>query len=342
MTIRTDRPRLLVTPASLADLKARAVPTNDRWTSLKAICDRTPASWDCGIPNYSLAYLITGDTAYSTRAWQLMVQSMSAGVAQASNPGHKPTMGPPTFALPTGIHEVDGDSGYQARNFFPAASLLFDWCYPALNATQRAQLRADIEACSDWVFPRTNPSRAGAWGVDNPGNNYHAGFMTTWMAGLALYGDSAKAQGYVDEASRRWSAMVTPYLQGPATGGLWNEGTNYGTASTGFYLYSLLAHQTATGEDLIGTNPWFRDMVAAMLQLTNPPMTEVAPFGDLGAGPVNDNHRRAMLMMASRDPRAQIWLDQVTPDRCLQRVNAYLEYLFYPGTPLVPTKETAG
>ena len=39
------------------------------------------------------------------------------------------------------------------------------------------------------------------------------------MAGLALSGDSAKAQGYVDEASRRWSAMVTPYLQGPATGG---------------------------------------------------------------------------------------------------------------------------
>jgi hypothetical protein len=62
-------------------------------------------------------------------------------------------------------------------------------------------------------------------------------------------------------------------------------------------------------------------------------MTEIAPFGDLGAGPINDNHRRAMLLMASRDSRAQVWLDNVTPNRCQQRVNAWLEFLFYPSTP---------
>jgi hypothetical protein len=310
MNVSTARPRIWITPATLPALKARAVPTNDRWQSVLQAAN-TAADWNTGVLNYALAYLVTSDASYAAKAFNLMTQSMAAGVGQ-----------------------VTPDSGYQSRNFFPAASIVYDWLYDWMMQPQRDQLRASIELCADWVFPRSNPSRKGQWGVDQPGNNYHAGFLTTWMAGLALSGDSPKAQGYIDEAVSRWTNLVTPYLANEARGGMWAEGVSYGTATTGFYLYSLLAHQSATGEDLISPNPWFTDMVTAMLHLTNPAMTELAPFGDIGAGPINDNHRRAMLLMASRDGRAQLWLDQVTPNRCTQRLNAGLEFLFYPGPPM--------
>jgi hypothetical protein len=200
-----------------------------------------------------------------------------------------------------------------------------------MTLSQRLALANSIETCADWVWPETNPGRVGQWAVDNPGNNYFHGFMLTWMAGLTLSGESAKAQGYIDNARHRWDTVVAPYLQGPASGGLWAEGSNYGTESTGFILYNLIAHQTATGEDLISSNPWFTDAVSAMIQTTNPPMTEMAPFGDIGAGPVNDWHRRVMLEMASHDSRCKPWLDGTTPSKMMQRLNAFLDFMWYPG-----------
>lgn len=336
--IRTDRPRLLLTPAIVADLKARAVPTNDRWTGLQSLCDRNPASWDVGIMNYCLAYVVTGNTAYSTKAWTLMLQSMAAGVAQASNPGHKPTMGAPTFMLPTGVHEVDGDSGYQARNYFLAACLLYDWCYPALNATQRNQLRADIEACADWVWPETNPSRKGQWGVDNPGNNYFYGFLCTMLVGLALSGDSGKAQGYVDNALSKWSSGALPYITGPAAGGYFVEGTSYGVDS--WRLIGLITYAYSTAAGL--TAPFWGQSpeVNALLHLTTPTLDRLYPGGDQtksSSGALQDAPRTIMLIAASRgDTRARLWLDQSVPNRNQQRVNSWEEYLWYPGTPPVP------
>ncbi len=297
-----------ITPNTLASLKARAVPANDRWQTLLNAANINPADWNSGIMNYALVWLMTGDASYAQRAWSLMAQSMQSGLAQ-----------------------VTGDSGYQSRNYFPASAIVYDWCKPWLSPAQKQALRLDMEACADWVFPITNPSRTGAWGVDDPGNNYHAGFMTTWMTGLALLGDSPKAQGYIDEAKRRWSTMVTPYLKGAAAGGCWAEGVNYGSATSGFYLDSLLANLSSTSEDLIKSNPWFTDAVSAMLQLTNPTGTELAPLGDLGAGPLNDWHRRVLLQLSSHDARCQGWLDMTTPNRCSQKLNAFMEFLWYPG-----------
>jgi hypothetical protein len=324
----------------VADLKARAVPSNDRWNLLIDLVNRPGASWDVGLINYCMAYVITGNAGYVTKAWQLMLQSMAAGNRQVSNPGHKPTMGPPTadnpsYHPPTGVHEIDGDSGYQCRNYFPAACLLYDWCWTGLNAAQRDQLRADIEVCANWVWPDTNPARKGQWAVDNPLNNYWWGFMYTWLAGLAIAGDSGQAPAFYAAGQGRWSGLALPVLQGIGKGGMLPEGTNYSVASVSFMLMQLLAHESATGETL--TTPWHNDFVTAMLHLTVPTMNELQPLGDLGAGPISDTHRKALLLMARRDPRAQVWLDQVSPSRCQQRENAWFEFCF--AAPATPTGE---
>lgn len=308
MPVSTARPRIWITPATLPQLKAKAVATNDRWTPVLAAANVNPADWNSGIVNYSLAYLMTGNNDYAARAWSLMSQSMASGLAQ-----------------------ISPDDYYQCRNYFIAAPIVYDWLHDWMSAAQRAQLQADLENCAAAVWPETNPARQAGWAVTNPLNNYYHGFMLTWLAGLSLFGDSPKAQGIIDLARGKWGAAVAPMLSGTGQGGYMIEGTAYGSASAMEVLQYTLAVQSATGEDLIAANPWFTDLVSTMISLTNPPMTEMAPFGDLASGPINDTHRRVMLMMAGHDPRCANWLASATPNRCTQRINAWCEWLWYPG-----------
>lgn len=334
MTINS-RPRIWVTQATLPALKARAAAGGDRIDTLRAAAAQ-PADWDVGVQNYCLMYLLTGDGAYAAKAWGLMQQSMAAGVAQVAEP-----LPPAGVVHPQGIGEVTPDSGYQCRNYFPAAAIVYDWLHDWLQPADRAALKEDLEVCADWVWPETNPARIHQWGVDADmsGNNYHLAFQFTWMAGLALSGESSKAQGYIDNARRRWDTEILPYLQGPAQGGLFPEGLGYGIESTKFILWNLLAHQTATGENLIDATPWCHDAVSAMLHMTNPTLTEMAPFGDLAAGPIANKDRIVMMLMSAYDPRCKAWLDSIALTRIQNRLYAWAEFLFYPEQTLpFPTK----
>lgn len=336
------RPRLWLTPATLPLLQAKAVASNDRWSPVLQAAMK-PADWNTGILNYALAYQMTGDATYARAAWSLMQQSMGAGLHQVSSASLEPFAHPSIpligFVDPTGTNEVSGDSGYQARNYFPAACVCLDWLHGWLTPAMRGQLIADIEVCADWIWPETNPSRTTGWAVASPGSNYYQSFMFTWLAGLALFGESPKAQGYLDNARRRWDTEVIPYLNGAARGGVWPEGLGYGTGSTGFLLWYLLAHQSATGEDLIAGTPWCKDAVTAMLHFTTPALTEKAPFGDLAAGPLNDYARRVMLSMSGHDGRCAAWLNKITPARNQQVLTRFEEFLWAPPVGIGPPPE---
>ena len=318
MTIRSDRPRLWLTPATLATLKARAAVPTSRWQTLKQWADKA-ADWNIGIVNYCLAYQVTGDAGYVAKAWSLMQQSMAAGLGQ-----------------------VTGDSGYQCRNYFVAASILLDWGYSALTPAQRTQLATDIAACADWVWPETNPSRKGAWAIDAPGNNYYHGFMLTWLAGLALFGDSPKAQGYIDNALAKWNTVVLPYLTGTAVGGCFLEGSNYGIGSLRSLLYYLLAHSTATDQNLMSGTPWTMDAIGQLISQTTPTLDQVYPSGDqaLNSGrQVTDYDRTCALIesLVGTTGRIRGWLDSLNPNVCQQPLNAFAEFLWYPEeTPASP------
>jgi hypothetical protein len=314
VAISTVRPRIWVTPATLPALKAKAAAGGDRWNTLRQAADAA-SDWNSGIMVYSLTYLVTGNAVYAQRAWDLMAQSMQAGVGQ-----------------------VRPDSYYQARNYLPAASLVYDWLHDWMSQAQRQQLQADMEACVTDIWPETNPSRSTGWAIRDAENNYFYGFLLTWMAGLSLFGDSPLAQGFIDNARSKWTNLVLPVLAGPAAGGIFNEGQAYGVVSIMELLQSLMANLTATGEDLIATTPFFGEAVSALIHLTNPARTEIAPFGDLAAGPIADRHRIVMLMMAGHDPRCAGWLDTVALSRVSQRLNAAMEFLFYPAVTLpLPT-----
>jgi hypothetical protein len=309
MQVVSTRPRIWLTPASLADLKQRAVPeTSDRWNTLLNVVNRANGGWDTGIINFSLAYAITGNTVYGRQAIDLLLSSAKDGIAA-----------------------ISGDSGYQCRNAFPAAAICFDYCYPLLTAAEKVTLIAVMELWAAWTWPETNPDRKGAWAIEDPNNNYFYGFLLSGMLGYALAGDSPKAQSIIDLALTKWRTLVVPNLSTAVKGGVWAEGTSYGTMSTGFLLWYALAHLTATGEDLLAGLTWPQEAAQAMLHLTAPDMTRVAPLGDQAqnsGAALNDNHRRVMLLLNRVSPAAQIWLDQITPNRDLQRGAAWEEFLF--------------
>ena len=118
-TVRTEHPRIWLTPTVLAHLRAQAAANSPRWLALKHVCDSSSTpTWDVGIYNYALAYQISSDPSYADRAIALMQLSVNDG-----------------------MRAITGDSGYQARNLLPGMAVGYDWCYPRLTPPQRTQFR---------------------------------------------------------------------------------------------------------------------------------------------------------------------------------------------------------
>jgi hypothetical protein len=302
-------PRLWMTPAILATLKARAAKGTSRWLELKALVDRPGQDWDIGLFSYSLAYLVTGDAGYAVKAWALLTESMAAGLGQISR-----------------------DSYYDCRSYFPAAATVYDWLYTWMTPVQRLQLQKDLEACAMAVWPETNPARANDWAIDNSGNNYFYGFLTSWLAGLTLYPDGMKAQDIIDLNLSKWTQLVAPYLAGPAAGGAMYEGTSYSTDSLSLMMFSTYAHATATGTLYGGA--WQNQALQMLAHQTTPEMDALTPWGDQtkdqGGGLVDAGRLPFLLGAAQGVPWCRTWLDAAVPNRMQQRRNSWAEFMWYP------------
>jgi hypothetical protein len=319
-TVRSDHPRIWLTPQILAQLRARAAAGSPRWQSLKNNCDSymtSTSQYDVSVMNYGLAYQVTGNTAYADRAIVLM-----QGIVDHF--GGKP---------------LDRDSGYDVRGVLPVMAVGYDWCYDRLTPEQRTRFRTEMERWSDWVWPETNEARKDGWSVNNPRDNYYHGFMMTWMVGLSLYGDSPKAPGYVNMALKRWHEEARPSLDRDAAGGYLAEGTNYGTETTFRIFWYLGAHATATGEDLFNAPGflWPRQTMRAKLYVTTPRMDRMFPGGDHSresTASLSDYGRSSALGALNYLDRETAgimkwWLDHITPDRMVWRWEQWQEFLWY-------------
>ena len=66
-TVRTDRPRIWLTPSLVTTLKGRATANTPRWQSLKSRCDlsiNSTSPYETSVGNYATAYVATGNTLY--------------------------------------------------------------------------------------------------------------------------------------------------------------------------------------------------------------------------------------------------------------------------------------
>jgi hypothetical protein len=309
--ILSNRPRIWMNGATLATLKARAAAGTRRWNDLLAAAAR-PVDWDIGVLDYALCYLVTGDTGYVPKAMALINMWINGG---------------------TGA--VSPDSGYQCRAYFPPMAAAYDWLYPALTAADRQRMADHMCLCFDWVWPETNPSRANDWAIDNPGNNYFHGFLSSWMVPVALGEGHAATPSMLALSQKKWEDAVLPYLGSTAAGGYMIEGTSYGVDSWRLMTFYRLALATGTDAGTAALPPTLREAMRLLAHMTTPDWSRLYPAGDQtksSQGWVGDPCRSVFLVQAGAlfDPQAQFWCDNAGAKGMQQRANLWEEFLWYP------------
>src|ERR1019366_221464 len=158
-------PRIWVTPARLTAMKAQIAANSPAWQLVKSTADGEVALgftqlWNFdNIPDLCLAYLGTGNQAYATRVGIIL----------------------DSIAVPS--NDLSGDDAYNYR-YLGQYSAGLDWCYNGLTTAQHHHIATWLMDRADWVWPQTNPGRAGAWGVGDYEDNYWWGFMQTGPAAI--------------------------------------------------------------------------------------------------------------------------------------------------------------
>ncbi|MCX5752639.1 MAG: hypothetical protein NTW97_03200 [Candidatus Krumholzibacteria bacterium] len=146
-----------------------------------------------------------------------------------------------TFAHPYTGYTIDTwiefDNFYTDRYLMPPVAIVLDWCYDVMTPTQRTTFASQLDR---WVndIITTQP-----WSWHDPSNNHYYGHMWAILtAGYAIYGLNANAQAYVDYARGTMLDQAIKFTKdepilwdmwganvGRAKGGMWSEGTSYGS-----------------------------------------------------------------------------------------------------------------
>lgn len=237
----------------------------------------------------------------------------------------------------SGITLITPDRGKPVGQEVLQVALAYDWIGDRLTPGMRDRLKATLETWGQWVFPETNPARAGALGIDAPWSNYFFEFLrASWLAGLALQGDSPVGDTLIALSRGKWLIRAFPWLKEHCAGGYHVEGSNYGLGCLVSILEMLLANKTATGEEIPG---WLDDALDVLFHTTTPGMGGKAPFSDQASdyhAVQSDTDRLAALLMASLaggcEENCKYWLDNIKRNRCLRGPSLWFEYMYYPST----------
>ena len=291
LPVRNDRPRILLTPDIITQLRAKMSAGDPMWIKLKQRADllttysiypykfnlRTEEpegtifydyqgeGWFYTALPLGLAYVVSGETAYANKLLEIADEMIRA----QTDPENMP---------PDGLSPLGPGNYYPTRNLGPVIAMIFDWCYDRLGATRKAAMITLMNAYFDDM--RMNAYQRN----DHADGNYYVGHMiaAAWM-GYALHGDNPRAQMMIDYARMRFdnspSALIdagdTPedyFVQlfeggfrpqpareyngplitsAPFLGGFDFQGWAYGTETFSRVIDYLHIVKTATAEDLI-------------------------------------------------------------------------------------------
>jgi hypothetical protein len=266
-------PRLILDPATLTTLRARAASNTPQWQRLKHYCD----SFIGGTVNTPMPDNDTNDNPNPPNIGQgyegqgywapLWSEALCYQVTRVSDPTDAANYGKKAadiavkISLPTNMQGEDPckDDGFVMKFFGVGMGLLYDWVYDVLTPTQRTQIYTTANA---WQTNWEDPEGCANFEYTNPVGNYFAGFFhaKTVMV-LATAGDNPSAPAeWTDWQTKQYQTApsnpphlgVQPYFAAHMAGGGWPEGFgNYGPFAT--FNMSLPAWEvkTATGVDLV-------------------------------------------------------------------------------------------
>jgi hypothetical protein len=314
---------------------AQADPASTAYVRFKAAADQALG----GDPpyNYSathsvLMYRLSGQVHYIDDAISRVEQQVQA--AEAAMAGG-------------GVPAVAGDSYYDVGWDIEQLALAYDYGYERLSGSQRLRWANYAEQT---LYNVWNPSQAAwggtphpwsGWSIDDPGNNYHYGFLrATMLWALA----SQETTWFEFLQSQKFCPLVDYYAQ--LAGGGSREGTGYGTALKNLFE-NYIYWRASTGEDLAGLTSHTRDTIDYWVHATVPTLDRFAPIGDQSRSSVPelyDYHENlvhaAVALSAGTDQakRGTWWLQNNSVDGVHNSFNLMGDLLPYRDAPVEPTE----
>ncbi|MGM0484577.1 MAG: hypothetical protein ACQERI_08515 [Candidatus Krumholzibacteriota bacterium] len=278
--------------------------------------------------NYALMYQLTGNTSYADRAVEIIEY---------------------IFAHPYSGYTIDTwirfDNYYTDRYLVPPVAIVLDWCWDHMTTLQRDTFIAQLDT---WA---ADLMTGAPWGWEDPSVNYFYGHCWALLTtAYAIHGHNANAQAYLDHALTmldqgikytRGEQVIWDYMgnyTGRAQGGLWNEGTSYGSVDNEFICSAILAVRSAETDKADYPEsgfPFANEVVQFYIHALYPTRDHTYADGDgASLGGIGPTTRvPIVLCTALADPQytsyGKYWLDSYT-SRSTVDYKLYLEFMWYP------------
>ncbi len=261
-------PRLFLDDATLAAMRQSANQPGSAVARALETCDDViahPSSWTSGgyqgigFPEpfgaCAVAWVVRGDAASGAAAVKYFNALLDDYGSVGDGAG--------------GDDVVRHDSGYSMRVFAPYAAIGYDWLHdaPGVNDALRAHARQRFKAWTDW-YAQSGYHR------DQPGSNYHAGYVVGATLIAVAEGGEAGADG-----DALWAHVVDGVFGadmaeaiapgGVLEGGDWLEGWQYGPLSVAEYAMAARALRD-NGGALDGYATWEGALVTRAIYATVP------------------------------------------------------------------------
>ncbi|MBW2261142.1 MAG: hypothetical protein JRG91_04145 [Deltaproteobacteria bacterium] len=313
-----DHPRIWLTPLLMDELELRQESSTPNAITIRDWCadhgeDDLASYVDSrglgvlGAINYALLYKIQSSPTYAQRAAQIVEYALD-------NPyeGH------------TADTWIEFDDFHAARNLVPAVAIVLDWCWEALSESRRTRL---VEQLDSWAA-RMMAAEPPGW-QDPSSHDFYGHMWALLAAGYAIWGHSPDAETYIAHARDVMLAEGVKYASGEevawpvwdsstgrANGGMWNEGTLHGNASSEHLFSAMLAELSAEGIVHEGFD-FTAEVVGFNIHATCPGGGCTHAEGDGALGAIGPAVRIPVLMAmalsdASTRGRGQYWVDEAT------------------------------
>ena len=236
-------------------------------TGVKVFCNCTDGKkisypyegkgWYDALSTLALAYQVSGNAAYASKALELIDSFSSLASVQVIAP-----------------EAIDGS--YPSRNVGLGLALAYDWLYDQFSDSEKAAVVSTANAWFDWCkvngYRHAGPADSNYWGGHILGLS---------ALGYATYGDNPRAQEIIDWARSNWNTQMA-LATGPGgglAGGYPEEGYSYGGAHLARLLEYMLMIQTVTGEDLFSSTNFAQTVAKSLIYNRKPNRWQVIAEG---------------------------------------------------------------
>lgn len=341
--VKQEHPRIWLTAERKATLLERAGRNTQSWRTLTSWCESnfndSPESYlgDAAyglsvlkIINFALVYQLNGNTAYADKALEIAEYIVN---------------NPPRGSLTEWFSYY---RWYPARYAMPALAIALDWCWDEASTTQRTTIMNGLDELCSSMLADTDK-----WAWVDPSNNYYMGDMWGLLTGAYVLSGhdpyASDAVGYLSYARDTMLEQAMRYCKGEeilwtlwgnrtgrSKGGIWNEGTAYGSVNTEFLCSALQAVESAEG--LVFEDFEFPgETQLAYIYMTYPGGDHTYADGDGASwGGLGPTTRMPLLLANSCTDGivrnyGQFWLDMHT-SRITSDYKLYNEFIWYDDT----------